>query len=183
MMMGTALLTTISLLIKHGLFKNGNPVIRNIGLVLSNFLFSEACDEDLCASNEHGWSKVVVRLADKHGVTITGVSGVAKIVNEIRGSIEGEEEGSGAEEVAATKAQRKSKTASTWRVDDDYNEDDERMWQHWDWSKEIARYGRLGRFVPHGGLGKIGGRNYDLTNKATMARAKKYAERYEIDDI
>lgn len=183
MIMGTALLTTISLLIKYGLFRDGNPVIRNLGLVLSNFLFSEACDGGLCASNEHGWSKVVVRLADKHGVTITGVSEVEDIVDEIRETIEEEEEGSGTEEVAATKALGKNKTASTWNVDDDYNEDDERMWKHWDWSKEIARYGRSGRFVPHGGLGRIGGRDYDLTNKATMARAKKYAERYENDDF
>ena len=179
MTMGTALLTAISVLIKHGLFKDGNPVIRNLGLVLSNFLYSDACDGDLCLANEHGWSKVVVRLADKHGVTIKGVSGIEEVVKEMREEASEYEEDSGAENVAPriTKEWKKA----PWMLDDEYDEDGARLWKRWDWSKELARYGRGGKFVPHGGLGRIGGKDYDLTCKATMARAKKYAERYEIN--
>ncbi len=177
MTMGTALLTTISLLIKHDLFKDDNPTIRNLGLILSQFLRSDACDEDLCASNEHGWRKIVVQLADKHHVTIEGVFGIEKTVDEIRREAAGSEEaGSGAEEVVAMKNKGKGKKA--WKLEDDYDENEERMWKYWDWSKELARYSRLGSFVPHGGKGRIGGDDYDLTKKATMARAKKWAERY-----
>jgi len=179
MTMGTALLTTISLLIKHGLFRDGNSTIRNLGFILSQFLHSNACNDEICPSNEHGWSKVVVRLADKHGVTITGVFGIEEVVDEIREEAAGsEEEGSSGEEVAASK--KKGKGRKGWKLEDDYNWSEERMWKHWDWSKELARYSRSPRYVPHGGKGRIGGDDFDLTKKATMARAKKWAARYDL---
>ena len=120
------------------------------------------------------------RLADKHRVTITGVSGIEKIVNKMREEACEYEEGFGAEDVAprTTKEWKKA----PWMLDDEYVEDEERLWKRWDWSKELARYGRGGKFVPYGGLGRISGKDYDLACKATMARLKKYAERYEIDD-
>lgn len=179
MTMGTALLTTISQLIKHGLFPDGNSTIRNLGLILSQFLLSDAGNGDICQSNEHGWRKIVVRLADKHGVTIVSVFGIEKVVDEIRDeAADSEDNGSGDEEVVASK--KKGKGRKTWKLEDDYDEDEERMWKHWDWSKELARYSRSPRFVPHGGKGRIGGDDYDLTKKATMARAKKWAARYEL---
>ena len=180
MTMGVALLATIFLLIKHDLFKDGNPVIRNLGLVLSNFLFSDACHEDLCNCNEHGWSGVAVQLADKHCVTIKGVSGIDISGVAARApALEDRDEGAGAERVVPTKT--KGKTKKAWKLEDDYDDNGERMWKRWDWVTEFAEYSAGRRFVPHGGNGgsaAIGGKEYDLTNKATMARAKKWSERY-----
>lgn len=118
-----------------------------------------------------------MRLADKHGVTITGIFGIEEVVDKIREeAADSEEEGSGDEEVVATNKKGKGKKA--WKLEDDYDENEERMWKNWDWSKELARYSRSPRYVPHGGKGRIGGDDFDLTKKATMARAKKWAARY-----
>lgn len=84
MLTGTALLTTIDLLIKKGWFTNNSSEIRNIGLVLSQFLRFVEDEKDCCQRNEDGWKAVVVNKADTHGVIIQGLAGTEKLVEAIR---------------------------------------------------------------------------------------------------
>ena len=45
--------------------------------------------------------------------------------------------------------------------------------------KELAEYSRSCGFTPQGGIGRMGDSDFDLTNKASMAKAKKWARRYD----
>lgn len=73
MLIGTALLTTIDVLISQGLFTNNSSKIRNIGLILSLFLEFAEDEGEIPSCNEDGWNAVVVEKADAHGVTIEGL--------------------------------------------------------------------------------------------------------------
>ena len=83
MLIGTALLTTIDVLIEKGLFTNSSK-IRNIGLILSMFLQFAADESEIADYNEDGWNTVVVEKADEHGVTIQGLVGIDELVQAIR---------------------------------------------------------------------------------------------------
>lgn len=72
--MGVALLTTIQLLIQKHLFGGKGPIIRNLGLVLALFLFSNAVHSDhtsdreqWCQRDENGWAAEVALLAKQLG--------------------------------------------------------------------------------------------------------------------
>lgn len=84
MLIGTALLTTIDVLIQKDLFKNSSK-IRNIGLILSMFLQFSADETEIAEYNEDFWTTKVVEKADEHGVTIQGLVGIDELVQAIRG--------------------------------------------------------------------------------------------------
>ena len=54
MLFGTALLTTIDILIKESLFKSGNSDIRNIALIFGHFLNFVHDTKGMCKANEDG---------------------------------------------------------------------------------------------------------------------------------
>ncbi|CAF9912809.1 MAG: hypothetical protein ALECFALPRED_008311 [Alectoria fallacina] len=103
MLFGIALLTTIDALLKQKLFKDNEPKVPNIGLVLALFLQStwnlpnctmnsshskDVCkspfNNDICVNNENGWAAEVISLADQHGVRIEGVKNIDLIVDQWR---------------------------------------------------------------------------------------------------
>ena len=97
MMVGTAILTTIEVLIQYKLFK-ASSTIRNLSLVLALLIrctsteFNEEShgwvgqnhdgpfNDQLCLYNENGWASVVIDLVQQHGVGIDGVDEIDEIV-------------------------------------------------------------------------------------------------------
>lgn len=132
-MFGTAILTTIDILIEHNLSSDSSSEVRNVGLVLSQLLRFASDMEDLCGrENDHGWKQVLVRLADKHGVEIKGRKDIDEVVQNIREEDEDEDE---EQQEAREKAGRKK----TWKPQDDYDDTGLRLWGRWDWKKEVYR--------------------------------------------
>ena len=84
-MFGTALLTTIDLLISRKVFTPDSELC-NIGLILAKFfnVTTNVGDDKLCKRGENGWKNVVVRLADKHSVEISGVYRIEDTVDKTR---------------------------------------------------------------------------------------------------
>lgn len=170
-LVGTALLTTLEVLIEHNLFIPAsitNP-IRNIGLVLSRFISSDTTvlRSELCDRNETGWLVQVVKMADEHQVEIEGVYGIEEKLKEIRDA------------AAAQKPKRNRKPPAekkrAWSLSQDFNSQGKRLWRRWDWKRELAKYSSEWAYTPpHGGDCAIGGHNYDLSNKETMQRAKRW---------
>ena len=68
MLFGTALLTTIDILVKESLFKSENSDIRNLALILGHFLNFVHDMKEMCKAIEDGWKKIVLERADEHGV-------------------------------------------------------------------------------------------------------------------
>ena len=82
MRIGTALLSAIDVLISHNLFhSNHNTVIRNIGLILCHYIHFGQTWTERCRANEAGWTKVVIRKAQEHGVRIEGFYGIEKVID------------------------------------------------------------------------------------------------------
>ena len=119
---GTALLSTIDVLIQQDLFKEGSS-IRNLGLILSLFIgFAEDCCSDLCEKGESDWKKRVVLLAQDHGVEIKGPYGIEEQLQSMRNEI----------------ADEKDDGEDEWEdIDDSDDEDGHRKWGKWDWKKEV----------------------------------------------
>lgn len=103
MLFGIALLTTIDALLQQNLFKDKEPKVPNLGLVLALFIqstwnslscimntyhsrdaYKSPFNNDICVNNENGWAAEVVSLADQHGVRIRGVKSIDSIVNRWR---------------------------------------------------------------------------------------------------
>lgn len=85
MLFGTALLTTIDILIKESLFKSENSDIRNLALILGHFLNFVHDTKEMCKANEDGWKKIVLERADEHGIEPYMIS-IDHIISEIRDS-------------------------------------------------------------------------------------------------
>ena len=102
MLCGIALLTTIDALLQQNLFKDKQPEIPNLGLVLALFVqstwdsrcamnsshskdaYKSPFNNDVCLNNENGWAAEVVGLADQHGVRISGVKSIDFILDRWR---------------------------------------------------------------------------------------------------
>ena len=102
MLFGIALLTTIDALLQQNLFKDKQPEIPNLGLVLALFVqstwdsrytmnsshrkdaYKSPFNNDVCLNNENGWAAEVVSLADQHGIRITGVKDIDFMVDRWR---------------------------------------------------------------------------------------------------
>ena len=88
---GTALLSTIDVLLEQGLF-NQDSSIKNLGLVLSLYIkFTAIHGDEICRDGEHDWRKQVLRMADEHGVEVKGPYGVEEIIQGIRDEMEEDE--------------------------------------------------------------------------------------------
>ena len=138
MLIGTALLTTIDVLIEKGLFAN-NSKIRNIGLILSMFL-QFAVDESDTSCNEDGWKAVVVEKADAHGVTIQGLMGIEMLIQGIKDNAED----SDSDEEDLGEIGNLAKVANCYQSGEPSNTDLEafdfdkqRSWKHYDWEIEV----------------------------------------------
>ena len=134
--LGTALLTTIDILVVKDLFKKDSS-IRNIGLVLSQWLrFTQgAGDDELCTGGENNWRYAVVRLADKNKFEITGTAGIEDLIKECReGDLVEEDDNS----TATNTAIKGRRVADSWKPENDYNGEPEvRVWKEWDWKIEV----------------------------------------------
>lgn len=103
LLFGIALLTTINALLQQNLFKNREPKIPNLGLILALFIqstwnspscttnsfhsrdaYKSPFNNEICVNNENGWAAEVVSLADAHGVQISGVKNIDFIVDRWR---------------------------------------------------------------------------------------------------
>ena len=85
MLFGTALLTTIDILVKENLFKSQNTDIRNVALILGHFLNFAHDMEETCRANEDGWKTNVLDLADAHDIKPLMI-GIERVISEIRTS-------------------------------------------------------------------------------------------------
>ena len=199
MLIGTALLTTIDVLIEKGLFAN-NSKIRNIGLILSMFL-QFAADESDTSCNEDGWKAVVVEKADAHGVTIQGLVGIDKLVQDIRDNVEdsdSDEEDLGEIGSLAIVANCYQSGEPSNMDLEAFDFDKQRSWKHYDWEVEVRNISSIHRLKlstncsqleayrdtqalkvwANGPLDEdedIGGNTYDLTAKRNKGpHMKKY---------
>lgn len=103
MLFGIALLTTIDVLLRQNIFKDKEPKVPNLGLVLALFIqctwnspsytmnsfhntdaYNSPFNNNICVNNENGWAAEVVSLADQHGVRITGIKNISYIVDRWR---------------------------------------------------------------------------------------------------
>lgn len=82
--LGRALLSTISVLVRKGKFKNEGSPIKNIALILAFWIKFAVEDCGDCEDDENGWAKVVVKIADAQGLEITGPHGIEEQVKEVR---------------------------------------------------------------------------------------------------
>ena len=87
MLIGTAFLTAIDILVQKGLFKNDNPEIRNIGLMMGYFLRFGQDVNEMCSLNEDGWKFKVLERAEEHNIQIQ-MHDVEQMLDEIRNSKE-----------------------------------------------------------------------------------------------
>lgn len=133
MLIGTALLTTIDVLIQKGLFTNNGSKIRNIGLILSMFLQFAADESGMPECNEDGWNAVVVEKADAHGVTIQGLVGIDELVQAIRD--EGDDSDSDEEDLAEDDPEDMMTDMLACYQSGEYSTT--RSWKHYCWNIEV----------------------------------------------
>lgn len=133
---GTAMLSTIDLLIEKGLFVKNDSAIRNIGLVLCRFIEFGQTQDDASMMNENGWVNRIVKMADEHGVVINGKPDIEEVVESIRADVEDEEPPSKSEAARYSKAKKK------WTPKGDRDDGGDRVWRRWDWTVEFKAFAR-----------------------------------------
>ena len=138
MLIGTALLTTIDVLIAQGLFTNTSSKIRNLGLVLSLFLQFVEDEGETASCNEDGWKAVVVERADACGVIIQGLVDIDELVQDIRDSAydsDSDEE----ELIEKDPKDRMTKLSDCYQSGEhSYTDRGEmRWWKQYDWGIEV----------------------------------------------
>lgn len=89
-MYGTALLSTIDILLEQDLFKKDSS-IRNLGLILSLFIKFTGCIGDLCQDGEDDWKKDVFKIARRHGIELKGPYAIKDYLDPVEETIEDEE--------------------------------------------------------------------------------------------
>ncbi|MCJ1380156.1 hypothetical protein MMC17_003259 [Xylographa soralifera] len=148
---GTLLLSTVDRLIAQNEFTPSSS-IQNLGLVLGLFIeFAVGTGSTFCEDGQDGWTRRVVKMADKHGVEISGPFAIQETVKKIRDEMD-EDDDEGDEEEEG-------------REDDDGEGLEERSWRTWNWVKEFKAYKERHP-------GDVGGKKYDITkmSKAQMKR-------------
>ena len=143
MLIGTALLTTIDVLISQGLFTNNSSKIRNIGLILSLFLEFAEDEGEIPSCNEDGWNAVVVEKADAHGVTIEGLVESYELAMSLRDNVYNsdcsEEEditGMDPEELATYMSERYQSREQSYTTET-FELGEKRSWKQYDWDIEV----------------------------------------------
>ncbi len=144
MLFGTALLTTIDLLIKKKLFGSEKSEIRNIALILGHFLNFAHDTKELCRANEDGWKVIALERADEHGITPLASNG--HVLDEIRkakdddatSDQDDEDETSRPETENDNAAESyKSKPWTGLITLESLKAGVKRSWAHWDWATEV----------------------------------------------
>ena len=147
MLFGTALLTVIDILLKKDLFKSDNSEIRNIPVVLGQFLNFVHSMKEMCAANEDGWKRTVLERADTHGMKPFMIS-LDRVINEIRkggeNTVSDDESGSRIPDIISRRDglgnAAKSYESKPW-VDVITLESPKagvgRSWTHFDWATEV----------------------------------------------
>ena len=83
MLFGTALLTVIDILLEKDLFKSDNSEIRNIPMILGQFLNFVYDMKEMCTANEDGWKRIVLEKADTYDIKPFVIS-LGHVIDEIR---------------------------------------------------------------------------------------------------
>lgn len=146
MLFGTALLTTIDILIKNSLFKSENSPIRDIALILGHFLDFVHNTKHICKANEDGWKEMVLERADQHGIKPHTTS-IDHFNSAIRGDGEdatSDEDGTPRPEIATRreglKNAAKSYESKPWVgliTAESLKAGVERLWTHWNFATEV----------------------------------------------
>ena len=149
MLFGTALLTTIDILIKQSIFKSENSEIRNIALILGHFLSFVHEIKELCRANEDGWKRRVLERADEHEIKPDMIS-IDPVISEIRKGKDdatSDEEGTPRSEIRTRREgldnAAKSYESKPWVgviTLESLNAGVTRSWTHWDWATEVRPF-------------------------------------------
>lgn len=203
MLIGTAILSTIDILVKNSLFHSDrNTKVRNIGLVLCQYLQFAHDERESCRKNEAGWTKLVIQRAQEHGVPIEGFYGIDDVVKQLKVSTPGNS-------ASASDAGRPPVggslnmvhayesapplvgilTVEMFRAHEDGGT--RRDWSKYNLTKEISAYRRhqmvkVGMRGPEDyGASTIGGKFYDLNaprNRA-LVKQKLMESTSEVNDV
>lgn len=149
MLFGTALLTTIDILVEEGLFKAKDSDIRNIGLILGHFLNFVHDMKETCIANEDGWKTVVLELADDHGIKPHMIS-IDHVISEIRKCKDDDTPDEDGKMRPGIGAQRKALVNAANSYDskpwvgvitlESLKAGVERVWTHWAWATEVRPF-------------------------------------------
>ena len=146
MLFGTALLTTIDILIKERLFKSQDSDIPNVALVLGHFLNFAHDMEETCRANEDGWKTKVLDLADAHDIKPVMIS-IDRVISEIRTS----KADATSDEDELTKSKTEIRRKALQNAAESYESRPsvgfitaeslksgvKRSWTHWNWATEV----------------------------------------------
>ncbi|KAL8928870.1 MAG: hypothetical protein Q9208_001648 [Pyrenodesmia sp. 3 TL-2023] len=198
MLIGTALLSAIDVLKSHSLFNAiYNTEIRNIGLVLCHYLQFAYDQRETPRLNEAGWTRLVIRRAEEHGIRIEDFYGIEKVISALKRPNAGN--GGNASDVgrlppggitnmvyAYQSAPPLEGILTVERVKAHEKGGTRRDWGRYDLKKETAAYRRhqmvkVGANGPEDYRGtKIGGMFYDLTGSfGTMLMREQMIEARE----
>ena len=147
MLFGTALLTTIDILIKERLFKSQDSDIRNVALVLGHFLNFAHDMEETCRANEDGWKTKVLDLADAHDIKPLMI-GIERVISEIRTN----KADATSDEDESTKSKLEIRREGLKNAAKSYESRHlvgfitveslkvgvKRSWTHWNWATEVT---------------------------------------------
>ena len=146
MLFGTALLTTIDILIKERLFKSQDSDIRNVALVLGHFLNFAHDMEETCRANEDGWKTKVLDLADAHDIKPLMI-GIERVISEIRTSKADATSDEDEPRKSKTELRREglknaaksyeSRHLSGFITAESLKAGVKRSWTHWNWATEV----------------------------------------------
>lgn len=146
MLFGTALLTTIDILVSENLFKSQDSDIRNVALVLGHYLNFSHDMEELCRANEDGWKSKVLDLADAHDIKPLMIS-TERVISEIRTSKAHAtpDEDESAKPPTGTRRDGLKNAAKSYESKllagvitlEDLKAGLKRSWTHWNWATEV----------------------------------------------
>ena len=147
MLFGTALLTTIDILIKDNLFKAEDSPIRDIALILGHFLEFAHDMKEICEAKEDEWTEKVLERADQHGIKPYIINN-DHVISEMRNGKEdtaSDEDGTPKPEIASRREGLENATKSNeskpwvgWITVESLKAGVKRSWKHWNWATEVG---------------------------------------------
>ena len=146
MLFGTALLTTIDILIKENLFKSQDSDIRNVALVLGHFLNFAHDMKETCRANEDGWKTKVLDRADANDIKPLMIN-IEHVISEIRTSKADatSDEDESAKPKTGTRREGLKDAAKSYESRilvgfitlESLKAGVKRSWTHWNWATEV----------------------------------------------
>lgn len=146
MLFGTALLTTIDILIKNSLFRSGNSDVRNVALIVGHFLNFVHDMKEMCTANEDGWKKILLERADEHEIKPHMIS-----INHVISDISKSSNDATPDEAETVRPKNGTRRKGLENAAKSYESKPwvgiitlesleagvERSWTHWDWATEV----------------------------------------------